>query len=143
MLPIDQVTKKHSCHGRIIDRLWVLTSAPEHALTSARWRKLLMLEIRDFVATLVEHFASEERDGYMRQVVQLRPELATQAAMLREQHVTIRAGFDTIVTRLRAGQDIPSSQAQLREVLAILRAHEDGENELIQDALCRDIGGPG
>lgn len=143
MPQIQRMMEEHRCHGRVLDRLWALTSAPEQALTSARWRKLLALEIQEFVATLAEHFASEERDGYMRQVVELRPDLAAQAAMLREQHITIRAGFETIVKRLRAGLDIPGSQAQLREVLAITRAHEDGENELVQEALHRDIGGLG
>ena len=138
MPQIDQMIAEHDRHSHIVDRLWALTFA-EQALTPARWRRLLEIEVREFSAMLNVHFASEEQGGYMRLVVERSSESATLVAFLLEQHQAIRMQFDLLLNRLQAGQAVATSLEQLREVLWILRAHEQGENDLVHEVLHRDI----
>jgi hypothetical protein len=125
-------------HGWLKDRLWALTMAPESALEASRWRKLLSGEIRGLLAMLSERFAAEEAGGYLAQVVRVRPDLQAQVALLQEQHVTILADLDAVDAGLRGGRDVLVSQMRLRAVLALLRAHEHGEHDLLQESLSHD-----
>lgn len=138
MRAIDTTFSERVPRDSLNDRLWVLSLAPESALETARWRKLLTQETRGLRTLLSEVFAAEEPGGYLADVIRVRPDLQEQVSMLKAQRAGILAGLDAVEAGLRDDHDVRISQARLRAVLALWRAHEHGEKDLVQESLNYD-----
>lgn len=90
----------------------------------------------------------EEADGYMLDVLEIRPELKDEVEGLRQEHVHFRTGLNRILNRLKNAS--PTDQAAVRSIsnslvslLEKLDAHSHKETGLIQHALLTDEGGEG
>jgi hypothetical protein len=98
-------------------------------------------EVRDLLA---EHFAEEERGGYLSAALTRAPEFSRPAETLREQHAQFLERFDHLVARLRESE--PSSQYwrasrdEIERLVADLRQHEQSENAIVQAAFENDLG---
>ena len=98
-------------------------------------------EVRDLLA---EHFAEEERDGYLSAALAAAPQFSRPAETLREQHAQFLERFDRMVARLRESE--PSSQYwralrdEIEQLIADLRQHEQSENAIVQAAFESDLG---
>jgi iron-sulfur cluster repair protein YtfE (RIC family) len=93
---------------------------------------------------LSEHFAEEEKDGYLRAALAAAPQFARPAATLREQHAQFLERLDQLIVRLR--QCDPEScywresRDDLEQLIADLRQHEQSENAIVQSAFEDDLG---
>ena len=98
--------------------------------------------LRDHVA---EHFAQEERGGYMSPVVAADPRFAAPAEELLGEHARILARFDDVVEKLGGSPCAytcwSEGQRDICSVLSDLRRHEHAENELWQSAFDDESGG--
>jgi len=89
---------------------------------------------------LQQHF-EHEQDG-LPDVVQMQaPRLTSRLQPLLREHKELLATVRSLIDRAE-GADVegPTLQKQLQAFSGRLRAHEDKENELLQDALVDDLG---
>jgi hypothetical protein len=97
--------------------------------------------LREHVA---EHFAEEERGGYMSPVVAADPRFAAPAAELLAEHARILERFDAVAEQLAASPPRygcwSEGENDLCSLLADLERHEHAEIELWQTALEVDTG---
>lgn len=102
---------------------------------------LRVKSLRDHVA---EHFAQEERGGYMAPVVAANPRFAAPAEQLLAEHARILRRFDDVAQKLGASPCGYTCWSEGRRdicsVLSDLRRHEHAENELWQSAFDDDPG---
>jgi hypothetical protein len=89
---------------------------------------------------LVEHFRLEERNGYMAEVVEARPNLAREAEELHDQHRHLLQSLDALIGDAGTGTaPAPELAERTRAWIAELQGHESRENLLIQTAFNQDI----
>ena len=98
-------------------------------------------ELRDLLA---EHFAEEERDGYLRAALAVAPQFARPAATLREQHPQFLERLDHLIARLQQCEPESrywrESRDELEQLVVDLRQHEQSENAIVQAAFEDDLG---
>jgi iron-sulfur cluster repair protein YtfE (RIC family) len=91
---------------------------------------------------LAEHFAEEERVGFLPEAASLEPRLTHRARRILSQHDLLRLELSNVVSTLARGT---ADWHQVREDFAsftsLLREHEQRENELINEAYLDDLGG--
>ncbi len=96
--------------------------------------------LRDLLA---EHFAEEERDGYLRAALAAAPQFTRHAATLREQHARFLERVDHLIKRLPQCEPVSPYWRELRDELeqlvADLRQHEQSENAIVQAAFEDDL----
>lgn len=94
---------------------------------------------------LAQHFADEERGGFLAPVLQIAPHFTRQAEELQRQHPHLLNLLDDFVARLEAAEPPFSGWQEARrefeEILAELRQHEAGENAIAHSAFEDDLGG--
>ncbi len=93
---------------------------------------------------LAEHFAEEERVGFVPHATALAPRLTYRARRVLSQHDLLRVELSKVVGTLARGT---ADWGQVREgfvaFTALLLEHEERENELINEAHLDDLGGGG
>ena len=89
---------------------------------------------------LREHFALEEEDGYLREVIAQRPGLLSRAASLQRQHATFLAEGATLAQQLLGARAPHDTIPRLVRLLEALRRHEFAEHDLFQQAFLDDLG---
>lgn len=93
---------------------------------------------------LAEHFALEEHDGYMVEVVQSHPETARRVGTLLAQHSDLLQQLDGLIDRLcRPDPDFDCWSRAVGPVNALLQDlhdHERQETVLLQSALAIEAG---
>ena len=91
---------------------------------------------------LAEHFAEEERAGFLPEAAALEPRLAHRARRILSQHDMLRLELSKVASTLARGT---ADWHQVKENFAfftvLLREHEQRENELINEAYLDDLGG--
>jgi iron-sulfur cluster repair protein YtfE (RIC family) len=98
-------------------------------------------ELRNLLA---EHFAEEERGGYLASALEVAPRFAAQSAELCRQHRQFLDRLDDLIARARAAEP-PSglwraARSEIQELLADLDHHERSENAIVQGAFEDDVG---
>jgi hypothetical protein len=112
-----------------------------HAGWAARrrtWRRLASLERR-----LLAHFATEEAVDSLAAAVQDAPRYHARAAALRAQHPDLAAEMSRIRARARGSTSVEGwADVQLRftSLAALLRAHEEAEDDIVYESLLDDLG---
>ncbi|MBX9791745.1 MAG: hemerythrin domain-containing protein [Pirellulales bacterium] len=109
---------------------WPPTSAPR--LTE------LLTELNDQIQ---RHFAQEEVGGYMEEALSLAPRFSGQAQALLKQHAELSQAVRELQARAKAEVLAWNSlHADLLTLLKKLKAHEAGENRIIEAAFNEDLG---
>lgn len=152
--PMDYTEKVRGQHLRIRDSLATLTELIEAASKTGAAhsevqadREVTMVVLEDLDSELREHFALEERDGYLAEATRVAPHLHRKATALLAQH---SAFCDQLAAMLGPAREVgPEEQvwADLEEQFvrfaSELREHERAEGELISRAHGEDLGGTG
>ena len=127
----ESVLEQHAALRRLMGEIQLLLGAPAGPETSRR----LLASLEELLPRLEAHFAHEEDSGLFASIVEKKPEAAHTCAHLAGEH----GAFLTRVERLREAAGGSASLDELRMPLAALvadlRAHEDVENELVNEAL--------
>jgi hypothetical protein len=90
------------------------------------------------------HFAMEDQGGCLEEALSHQPGLIDDVRRLEAEHPILLAQLDDIILRVRAG-DYPADaiekfQLDFDEFVHRLRAHEAGENRVLQFGLNVDLG---
>lgn len=109
------------------------------------WLDELRERLSHFRAHLIKHMAMEEEDGYMAEVLERRPSLASRVTLLQHQHRQIRRLLDDLHQLL---EDMTADQLLLAQdcgrridsLLDTIQRHEDAENDLVQFVFTEDLG---
>ena len=96
---------------------------------------------------LNEHFANEEKGGYLKSALRAAPQFERQAGVLKGQH----ADFSRRLAKVR--EDLPGTvslplpwsqvQLDLQDLVKELIDHEESENGILSAAFLDDLGGEG
>ena len=93
---------------------------------------------------LLNHFAFEEKDGYLHEATDEEPRLKSRADALLNQHTMMRAELTKLSEFVKTSDNSESwwesFQAQFKHFLEHLKKHEMAENQLVQEAFTDDIG---
>jgi hypothetical protein len=93
---------------------------------------------------LAEHFAEEERGGYLASALEVAPRFAAQSAELYRQHREFLDRLDDLIARARAAEPPPglwrAARSEIEELLTDLDRHERSENAIAQGAFEDDVG---
>lgn len=97
----------------------------------------------DAHSRLVRHFAFEEEGGYFRDMLRRSPRLRPRAKRLLAQHPELLERLERVRELASEATAAPAADA-LQEAfgafLALYEEHEQGEEDLLQEAFGRDIG---
>ena len=95
----------------------------------------LVSAVRSLQSDLRRHFDFEERDGYLKVVLESRPGLGRQVEKLRMQH-------GAILTELQGLIEEPDEHlaSGVNRLLKVIRKHEAAESDLLQEAVTIDLG---
>jgi iron-sulfur cluster repair protein YtfE (RIC family) len=89
---------------------------------------------------IIEHFRSEEQNGYMDVVRKREPRLERSIQQLAEEHHQLARSLDVLIARTRATSLGDPLREAVREWIENVRQHESRETDLVQDAFSLDIG---
>ncbi len=93
---------------------------------------------------LKEHFALEERAGFLVAATEAAPRLSRRASRLSREHADMNAAVARILEDLLSSQELPERWAALVESFArfseTLLAHERAEEEMVREAFMDDLG---
>jgi hypothetical protein len=144
----QQVLVEHQTLGHIVSAIRATVGWNYQGANLAR--KIVSLRfVCQSLQRHVKHLMGlEEEDGYMADVLEIRPELKEDVEVLRQEHVHFRTGLNRILNRLKKAT--PTDQATVAAIseslLALLEkldAHSHKETGLLQHALLTDEGGEG
>jgi RNA polymerase-binding transcription factor DksA len=152
--PMDYTENLRGQHLRIRDSLDTLAELIEAASERGAApsdvqadREVTVVVLEDLDSELREHFALEERDGYLAEATRVAPHLHRQASALLAQH---GAFCDQLAAMLGPVREVgPGEQVwadlaeQFGRFASELREHERAEGELISRAHGEDLGGTG
>jgi hypothetical protein len=129
----------HLEHASLLERL----SQLEAAIESSHGARVVG-HLHAIQAHLLTHFRFEEKDGYMKQVLDRAPHLHRRVQSLLAEHGQMACGLELLIAAgsALAGDQVPSDafRHQVRQLLVIVRAHESAENQLVQEAANRELG---
>lgn len=95
------------------------------------------------IAYVRDHFAHEENDGFFEQVADRAPRLKYEADLLKREHVEMLADLTQIDGRLHEDPSVDGLRkagADLRAFMHRFAEHEEGEDQILQEAFDRDVG---
>lgn len=110
-----------------------------------QWRLDLMWKLRDFNTELLKHFDLEEEGGFMRDVLKMAPQKINAVRELEDEHVRISENLDTVLKQLKQTENRDESALAairngVKEIMAMILAHEAAEGELIATTYYQDDG---
>jgi hypothetical protein len=98
----------------------------------------VLVLLADLVRELPEHFAFEERGGYLSDVIAAAPRTRSRAAELYEDHAELARRSAELLELARFAVESPGRwakvEAKLAELAELLSAHEEAENALVREA---------
>ncbi len=141
---LEQVKAEHYGLEQLLRQL-------EAAFALARARKWLsgstprLVELVSELHDQIErHFAQEEVGGYMEEALSRAPRFSTRVETLLKQHHELARAVRDLLSRAQGGRDNPgiwdSLDDDLRALIKKLKAHEAGENHIIEAAFNEDLG---
>jgi hypothetical protein len=115
------------------DCLHLLTLAEPGALPRERLREVIRHQLELLASTVMEHFATEERYGYLVEVIEECPDLESRIVALRHQHDVVRRELEVLIRKASNGCDLGSLQDDISELVEGFDAHEHAENEVLTE----------
>lgn len=143
----EQIKNEHECLKRDLGVIRENITREAAAENFAEWRLEFMWRLRDFKNHLLKHFDLEEEGGFMSEILQQAPEAANQVKKLEAEHGEILSRLDGILADLK-GMEVkePSRLEDIRhrvlQWIALMHAHEETENKLIQKVYYQVYGYP-
>ena len=141
------ITRVHRQHLEIVKQLRDLEAALARVSGlphPGEVRNQIAERLARLQSELAEHFAEEERVGFVPHAAALAPRLTLRARRVLSQHDLLRVELSNVVSTLARGT---ADWGQVREgfeaFTALLLEHEERENELINEAHLDDLGGGG
>ncbi len=111
----------------------------------ATWIARLRDRFDGFAAHVSRHLEMEEQDGYLTQVVELRPTLSEAVELIRHEHEELTEIFRDVQAAVH--ELAPTDILLLRDcckriecLLTWIERHEEHENHLVLYAFTQDIG---
>lgn len=102
--------------------------------------------VEDLASLLPEHFALEEKGGYMSDVLSAAPRFQRRIGNLRREHTILARQMAELAERAR-GAETPAEWESVREEAGrfaeALLDHEKEEGDLMRAAFADDLGSPG
>ena len=125
-------------HARLRETMALLTVEGPHTDDSRRGEARLHELIERCTDELIEHFATEEADGYFGTLVTDCPRLASAVLRLEVEHEEMRREIKEI--RALAGRVGSGREAgrRIRALIGRLQIHEHAENVLLQEFFLAD-----
>lgn len=115
--------------------------------TTAVDRTQLLWLLGEIDEHLASHMTLEEQDGYLNVVRERLPNRTEVVEHLQGQHAELRAGLSAVIKTTESAASAQHLENDVvpavREWIQALRAHEDDENSLMQEAFNADYGGSG
>ncbi|MFQ5652619.1 MAG: hemerythrin domain-containing protein [bacterium] len=110
------------------------------------WRLQLVWQLRDFENRLLKHFDLEEEGGFMQDVITVSPHSRRKVEMLKAEHEQIAVRLEGLIAQLKRmqekeGEKLQRLRLELKEIMEMIREHENEEHHLIQGAYYREYGG--
>ena len=91
-----------------------------------------------------EHFALEEKDGYLAAALAAAPRYHRKAETLRKEHAKLCETIYALIDRARRAERSPEAwdelQGEVGQLAARLFAHEEAENDIVESAFLDDLG---
>ncbi|MCA9417572.1 MAG: hemerythrin domain-containing protein [Candidatus Omnitrophica bacterium] len=107
-------------------------------------RAALLHAFREFRERLLEHMETEEEDGFMLPLLEVRPDLHTRIEELLREHNRLRMEMDQTVAILDRHTEFSSPimdiVLRIADMLDVIEAHERTENALVLETFCQDVG---
>ncbi|MBW2274642.1 MAG: hemerythrin domain-containing protein [Deltaproteobacteria bacterium] len=98
----------------------------------------------DLDRELPEHFAFEEKDGYLAAALAAAPRYHRKAITLQQEHEQLCQTAHALLDRARSAEKSPDGwgeiEAGVRSLSATLFAHEEAENDIMESAFLDDLG---
>ncbi|MBL8797490.1 MAG: hemerythrin domain-containing protein [Planctomycetia bacterium] len=129
-------------HASLLKQLEELETMTAGSTVSAAG--VLIESLRAVRAALHRHFLFEEKGGYMNHVLANAPQLHRRTEELLAEHTHIGRSVEELIGNAAAaspGAPISAEVCeQVRQWVKLVRGHEAGENKLVMEACCGDIG---
>lgn len=117
---------------------------PRNERTASEIRPQWLQALTEFRDHLRSHFALEEDAGYLADVLAAAPELARQVQSLQQEHCTLAATLDRLISTVGGssadGHQVVAEHQLFHELISKIKAHEHAENSLVMEAVDREIG---
>jgi len=145
MIPADDLNLLLAEHRALLTQISELrewaTAVGEHGIPHFGEMGTRMEQLRD---RLRDHFAEEEKGGYLSPIMEIVPRFAGEIEELGGQHGELLLTLDRFIARLHETEPpFASWQQAMREFekfIGALRRHESRENVIVQAAYGQDIG---
>jgi hypothetical protein len=126
-------------HASLLQRLAHLEGAIESANGAT-----VADHLRAIQEHLLQHFRFEERDGYMKHVLERAPHLHRKVGSLLAEHAEMAQDLVTLIgAAAPMSNNTPLSGAfrhRVRQLLSKIRVHEAHETDLVQEAANEELG---
>jgi hemerythrin-like domain-containing protein len=147
-MPMEDIVRwlrrEHDDFHDLADRLRerVAKSPPG---TRDRWIGELQARFDDFAASFRRRVADEEKDGYLKPVLEARPSLAAPVELLQHEHVELSRIVDSVqraVQRLSPKDNLLLRDCckRIEDLLHWVERHEEHENHIVLYVFAEDTG---
>lgn len=143
-LAIHRARRQHLELARDLQDLTRRLAGTEGPTTQGEARADIAGRLARLQIHLAEHFAEEERVGFVPNALQAAPRLTKRGQRILSQHDLLRVSLAGVVSVLnRETSNWQEVREDFKSFRVDLEEHERRENELIEEALMDDLGGGG
>ena len=107
-------------------------------------RTALVACLQELRRHLAEHFAQEERGGFLEECVARMPRLSTAVRSILGQHPALLAELDGVIRQLESGPADTAAWTRTDQAFEVfsahMTAHERRENAVVQEGYNEDLG---
>ncbi len=132
----DEVSSQLSDLRQFWEQVDQLGQGPQYEEMGAR--------LRQFRQQMAEHFADEERGGYLKAALHKLPQFEKQAENLRKQHSQFLDKLDSLDARLHKYEDEfhcwQEVRNEIEDFVEQLEKHEIAETAIVESAINEEIG---
>lgn len=128
---LKSLMEEHNFILQIVDRLRVAIRTSSALLPENQRRRLLEEMLGTLVEKLTGHFAFEEKDGFLTDVVERRPDWSSRVDKLRSDHLQMLKEFRGLKDRCHS-MELTGLQNAISSALDHYLHHETRETDLIQ-----------
>jgi len=134
-LAVERMLSEHAL-------LYDLLEESEHITSDVDSWDSVLIGIQELRQMIYDDFASQEKEGYLRDAVVVAPRFTTKCQTLRNEHRLLLSELDAILDELNYGPNDTSSSIHQRFLHFVKRylKHEEDENTLVQTAFLVDLG---
>ncbi len=141
---LEQVRAEHYGLEQVLHQLTETMATAQAQQWPASSTRHLVVLLTELINQMECHFAQEEVGGYMEEALSRAPRFSAQVAVLLRQHAEFANELRDLLARSQGGGDNPEFwkqlRAELQALLKRLKAHEAGENRIIEAAFNEDLG---